>query len=154
MHPGMMPPRMMDYRGMPMMPPGHPMRAPMPYSGFPYNREHYGMNGNPASIHSSMQDMNFSSMNPAMMSSPHQAPMMHPSQVSQPMGGGRGFMIDNLLEKNQKSVMPSYTENVEEGTSSSGENKGDSSQMEQEYGSGYQGDQEEEGVSDIADIVK
>lgn len=155
MHPGMMPPRMMDSRGMPMLPHGHPMRAPMSYPGFPYNRDQYGINGHPASIHSSMQDpSSFSSMNPAMMSSPHQNPMMHPSHVSTSMGGGRGFMIDNLLEKNQKSAMSSFSENLEEGASTPAESKGDSSQIEQEYGPGYQGDQEEEGVSDIADIVK
>lgn len=155
MHPGMMPPRMMDSRGMPMLPQGHPMRAPMSYPGFAYNRDQYGINGHPASIHSSMQDpSSFSSMNPAMMSSPHQNPMMHPSHVSPSMGGGRGFMIDNLLEKNQKSAMSSFSENLEEGASTAAESKGESSQIEQEYGPGYQGDQEEEGVSDIADIVK
>lgn len=154
MHPGMMQARMMDSRGMPMIPQGHPMRPPMPYPGFPYNRDQYGMNGHPASIHSSMQDPSFSNMNPSMMSTSHSNPMMHPSHASPSVGGGRGFMIDNLLEKSQKSVMSSFSENLEEGTSTSEEGKGESSQLEQEYGPGYQGDQEEEGVSDIADIVK
>ncbi|XP_062588739.1 remodeling and spacing factor 1-like [Saccostrea cucullata] len=152
-HPGMMPPRMMDPRGM-MMSQGHPVRAPMPYPGYHYNREHFGINGHPASVHSSLQDPGFPGMNPPMMSSPHQNPIMHPSQVAQPLGGGRGFMIDNLLEKNQKSGMSSFSENMEEGGSNAEESKADPPQMEQEYGSGFQGDQEEEGVSDIADIVK
>ncbi|XP_061190408.1 remodeling and spacing factor 1-like [Saccostrea echinata] len=153
-HPGMMPPRMMDSRGMTMMSQGHPMRAPMPYPGYHYNREHFGINGHPPSVHSSLQDPSYSSMNPAMMTSPHQNPIMHPSQVAQPLSGGRGFMIDNLLEKNQKSGMSSFSENMEEGASNSEDSKTDPPQMEQEYGSGFQGDQEEEGVSDIADIVK
>lgn len=98
---GMMSFRMMDLRGMFMFLYGYLMRVFMFYSGFFYNRDQYGINGYLAFIYFFMQDLSsFFSMNLVMMSFFYQNLMMYFSYVFSFMGGGRGFMIDNLLEKN------------------------------------------------------